>query len=519
MKRLLIVALATCFMLAMGTGLAFADSYDVTADFGKRVTEQGTCEETGSVSIQPATGSDLFVADQVITMELLGGLTVCNTFYAVYDLVAGGPHTYDATASTNPDPPGADQYSVEGTLGDDFVTITLGTSLTAGLDDETLDFGHDTYSRLCVNLSGTLYTASDPVYQLLQASYSDSLSNTFSGDQYIATVKSRTVAFSPCNKTEGDDINTEGYSSSLWTTKQSLPEIELCFTGTSVAQDQTTTDCGDEGYYGYNEICFEVADTATGAFQSGSTYQFTIGKTTGAKACVGIATATVYYGTSAQATTITERRASNNTLITPATSGLLADHVATSQITVTFTAQGPGSYFVKLRMAWNTCCATPGDYVIDFAGQRVPCGGSFSFTDQTVAVFVACPGTVVPSYITQYNAVCPYGAETATSGWFNGVVVTNPNSTSIDVVFTIYEADGDMYTGSVTVPANGQVVGFDTDVMSPVAGGTDATFGDESYAVYASSQDGMFYIFFLNFDGTQAQGYLSINSSMSVLAP
>jgi hypothetical protein len=407
------------------------------------------------------------------------------------------------------------------------VTITVGgvaaSPPTAVTAVDPILFGHDTFSRLCVSLFGTLYTASDPVYQLLQASYSDSLSNTFSGDQYIATVKSRTVAFSPCNKNEGTAISVEGYSTTGWTTKQTLPEIELCFSSGGTAQDQTTTDCGDQGeYFGYdNEICFEVSDTATGAFQSGSTYQFTIGKTTGAKACVGIASATVYYGTSpvTSGTTVTGRMNAAGVAITPATTTVLADHIATSEITVTFTAQGPGSYFVVLEMVWNTCCATPGDYVIDFAGQRMPCGGSFSFTDQTVAVFVPCPGTVTPTYVTQYNAVCPYGAETATSGWFNGVVVTNPNSTSIDIVFVIYEADGDMYNGSVTVPANGQVVGFDTDVLSPVSGGTDATFGDESYAVYASSTDGMFYIFFLNFDGTQAQGYLSINSSMSVLAP
>jgi RNA polymerase subunit RPABC4/transcription elongation factor Spt4 len=509
MKRLLIVALATCFMLAMGTGLAFADSYNVTADFGKRVTEQGTCEETGAVTIQQATTSDAFVAGQVITMELLGGLTVCNSFYAVY----GFNGVYNAASSTAVPPvaPAADEYAVRGVSGQDYVTITVGTSVAT---TAPIMFGHDTYSRLCVSLAGTLYTASDPVYQLLQASYSDSLSNTFSGDQYIATVKSRTVAFSACTKSEGTAVSAYGYSS--WTVKDSLPEIKLCYTPGDPGQDQQTDDCGEvETSY---QICIEVTDNAVGAFQSGSTYQFTIGKTTGAKACVGIASAQVYFGTSSLATAIDERRMADNTVITTPTTDL-SDYVDTSQIKVSFTAQGAGAYYVVLTMAYDTCCATPGAYTIDFAGQRVPCGGSFSFTDQTIANFVSCGGPPPVTYVTQYNAVCPYGAETATSGWYNGVVVTNPNSTSIDIVFTIYEADGDMYTGSVTVPANGQVVGFDTDVLNPVAGGTDATFGDESYAVYASSTDGMFYIFFLNFDGTQAQGYLSINSSMSVLAP
>lgn len=518
MKRLLIVALATCFMLAMGAGMAFADSYNVTADFGKRVTEQGTCEETGSVTIQPASVADIFYADQVITMELLGSLEVCNPFYVVYDLVDGGPHTYNAAASTATPPlaPGADQYSVQGILGQDFVTITMGTSLAAAVNDEDINFGHDIYSRLCVDLSGTLYTASDPVYQLLQASYSGSLSGTFSGDQYIATVKSRTVVFSNCTKSEGAAVSAGNYNATYWDLKDTMPEIPLCFDGGSPGQDQVSTECGDVAT-GY-EICFEIADVATGAFPAGSTYEFTIGKTTGAKACVGIQSATVYFGTTPLATAITGRTASDGTVIASATA-LLADFVDTSEMEVSFTAQGVGSYYVVLTMAFDTCCATPGDYVIDFAGQRLPCGGSFSFTDKTVATFTTCGGAPPPSYITQYNAVCPYGAETATSGWFNGIVVTNPNSTSIDIVFMIYEADGDMYTGSVTVPANGQVVGFDDVVLNPVSAGADSTFGDESYAVYASSQDGMFYIFFLNFDGTQAQGYLSINSSMSVLAP
>jgi hypothetical protein len=506
MKRLFIVALATCFMLAMGAGMAFADSYDVTADFGKRVTEQGTCEETGSVSITQHTTADLFYAGQVITMELLGGLTVCNPFYAVYTFSDGSfVHSDPLTAL------GADQYAVQANLGDDFVTVTIGTSVAT---TAPINFGHDTNSRLCVSLAGTLYTASDPVYQLLQASYSDSLSNTFSGDQYIATVKSRTVLFSACTKAEGIDHGAYGYSS--WTLKDSLPEIPLCFTPGEAGQDQQADTCGDvESSF---EICIEITDMAIGAFQAGSTYEFTIGKTTGAKACVGIASAQVYKGTSYISTTVEERLESDGTAITIPTTDL-ADYVDTSQITVSFTAAGYGAYYVVLTMAFDSCCATPGPYTIDFAGQRVPCGGSFSFSNQTIANFVSCGGATPPSYITEYDTVCPYGAETATSGWYNGMVVTNPNSVAIDVVFMIYEEDGDMYTGSTTVPAHGLVVDFAEVVLNPVAGGSDATFGDEAYAVYASSTDGVFYIFFLNFDGTQAQGYLGINSTQSVLAP
>jgi RNA polymerase subunit RPABC4/transcription elongation factor Spt4 len=297
----------------------------------------------------------------------------------------------------------------------------------------------------------------------------------------------------------------DGYSD--WDNKDALPEICLDFDPSYGAQDQSVVECGDN--YAVEEICVEVRDVATGAFPSGTTYEFTIGKIAGAKACVGIANAVVYNaGIPVAVQSITGRTRSDGSSITIPTVSL-ADYVATSQIKVQFTAAGAGSYYVVLSMAFDTCCATPGDYVIDFAGQRIPCGGSFSFTDQTVAVFSTCT-TVPPAMVTQYNMVCPYGAETATSGWFNGMVVTNPNSAAITVQFVIYEEDGDMYTGSATIPANGLEVDFAELVMSPVAGGSDATFGDEAYAVYANSIDGPFYIFFLNFDGTQAQGYLGI---------
>jgi hypothetical protein len=495
MKRMLIIALAACFMLAMGTSLAFADSYDVTADYGKRVTEQGTCEEVGAITITPEVGGDSFYANQVVTMELLGGLEVCYGFYAVYDMVAlPGADVYNAAASAAFTPPGADQFAVQGVFMNDFVTITFGTSLTPALALEPIVYGHDAPTQLCVDLSGTLYTASDPLYQTLKATYSSSPgSHTFSGDLEIATVKSRTVVFANCTKTEGTTMSANGYSSMDY--KDSVPQIELCYGSYMIGQDQVITDCGEDS--AYEEICFRVTDTATGAFVSGQPYQFTVGKTTGAKACVGISYVEVRMpsGAIVPQTAPAERRNSANVL------GAWAA-IDTTQMKVFFDGQGPGTYYVVMGLVYDTCCATPGPYVINFSGGQIPCGGSFGFIDQTVANFVECLSTI------EFSRVIPYGAETATSGWMNGIVFTNPNNFQITINCAIYEEDGDAYTGTVVVGPMGMVVGLDTAVLMPVAVGADATFGDESYAIYATG-NGIFHVFMINFDLVQAQGYLA----------
>jgi hypothetical protein len=494
MKRMLIIALAACFMLAMGTSLAFADSYDVTADYGKRVTEQGTCEEVGAITITPEVGGDSFYANQVVTMELLGGLEICSGFYAVYDMVAlPGLDTYNAAASAAFAAPLADQFAVQGVFMADFVTITFGPSLTAALALEPIVYGHDAPTQLCVDLSGTLYTASDPLYQTLKATYSSSPgSHTFSGDLEIATVKSRTVTFAVCSKTEGTAVAAAGYEYMDY--KDTVPQIELCYGSYMVGQDQVITDCGEA--IASEELCFRVTDTATGAFVAGQPYQFTVGKTIGAKACVGISYVEVWNGGFQVAQTAPADRWN--------AAGVLGPHlpINTTQMRVYFNGAGAGTYYVVMGLVYNTCCATPGPYMINFSGGQVPCGGSFGFLDQTVADFVECLSTI------QFSRVIPYGAETATSGWMNGIVFTNPNNFDITIDCAIYEEDGDAYTGTVAVGPMGMVVGLDTAVLMPVTTGADASFGDESYAVYATG-NGVFHVFMINFDLVQAQGYLA----------
>jgi hypothetical protein len=488
MKRMLIIALAACFMLAMGTGLAFADSYDVTADYGKRVTEQGSCEEVGAITITPEVGGDSFYADQIITMELLGGLEVCYGFYAVYDMNA--LPAADSFVTSNPMiAPGADQFAVRGTYMNDFVTITFGTSLTPALALEPIVYGHDDYSQLCVDLSGTLYTASDPLYQTLKATYSSSPGNhTFSGDLEIATVKDRTVTFAMCTKSEGTNVNADGYRDML--SKDTVPQIELCYGSYSISQDQVITDCGTES--AYEEICFKVTDGDTNAFQAGERYQITVGKMVGYKTCVSITDVEIYGPSGSVSNT------SYTNYYTMAPTGWYYNYA----VKVEFDGQGPGTYYIVMSMAYDTCCATPGPYVIDITGGQVPCGGSFGFTNRTVANFVDCLSTI------QFSRVVPYGAETATSGWMNGIVFTNPNNFAITINCAIYEEDGDPYTGTVNVGPMGMEVGLDTAVLAPVSAGSDATFGDESYAIYATG-NGVFHIFMINFDMVQAQGYLA----------
>ncbi len=490
MKRMLIIALAACFMLAMGTSLAFADSYDVTADYGKRVTEQGVCEEVGAVTITPEVGGDRFYDGQYIRMELLGDLEVCNAFTAVYQLADGVDQTYVGAAG----PPGVDQFIVTGVVGQDYVTIQFGTFSSAAVADEPITYGHDDNSQLCVDLSGTLYTASDPLYQTLKATYSSSPgTHTFSGDLEIATVKSRTVLFQVCTKSEGTYVSANGYSDMYY--KDELPQIELCYGSWSEDQNQVITDCGIDTAYG-TEVCFRITDNDTGAFDPAERYHFTVGQLFTSKPGVGIDAVEVRNSSAGIVPLLTTIR--YNSAGIP---GAWAS-VDTAQMRVEFMGQGPGTYYIIMTLTYNSCIATPGAYVIDIMGGQVPCGGSFGFLDVQVADFVACMSTM------QFSRVIPYGAETATSGWMNGIVFTNPNNFAITINCAIYEEDGDPYTATVNVDPMCMKVGLDTAVLTPMPAGADAVFGDESYAIYATG-NGVFHVFMINFDLIQAQGYLA----------
>jgi hypothetical protein len=170
------------------------------------------------------------------------------------------------------------------------------------------------------------------------------------------------------------------------------------------------------------------------------------------------------------------------------------------EMTFTVAASGPQTYTLTIPVWYDTCIATAGSWLVDLTAAKQPCGASFVEEDINVAQFTT--GGIATTRI------FPYAAASA-GGWFNGLVITNPNSSSITVTFTITEADGDVYTGSATVAGNQMAVGWAEDVMSPTTSGADAAFGDESYTITATAPLN-FYSFLFIGDGTMAQGYLPV---------
>ena len=136
MKKLTVLALAAALIFFAGT--AMADTIDVTANFGTRVTQQGVCELVGSTTLSIQSG-DGWTDAAVITVELLGNARICGSF------------TYNmATAN-------GDTYDVVGVDGQDFFTITVADVSGDGLITQDLVFG-DVGSEICFDLSNTATT-------------------------------------------------------------------------------------------------------------------------------------------------------------------------------------------------------------------------------------------------------------------------------------------------------------------------------------------------------------------------
>lgn len=512
MKRISFIAIAACLMTAFFAGQVFADAYDVTASFGVRVTEKGTSEKVGEITIQGQTDTDLFSATQIITVELLGKATISRSFAASYaygggnyiDLVTDEEDVADIVPGTTP-AVGAEDYRIVAVKGQDFFTIEVFVNSIAG---EQIRVGHQElavvgppaipagqYSALCFNLEDTIYNADDPAQQLVQVSYADSESNTFSGDIYVATVKAATVVVDACSKT--------------------LAQISLDYT------ESQDLDCG-QGSEGH--VClFTFEDTATGALTG--EYSFRVGKTDGAKAGIGIAALYVQKssdggstwsslaGVADAYTDVTlsawwNRSGDEIELADFETDDYYSDAeylaLNSSQVEGTVVLTGTGANVVYRLLAdvrYDTCVATVGNWVIDAFANRVPCGGSFSVTDWTAAAVVAEGGTT-------QKAVFPYAAGLG-AGWYNGISFYNPNSTALTISCAIKEADGDAYVATVDVPAGEMKVGLVGALLSPTTTGTDAAFGDENYNITATA-DGLFYGFLFITNGTVAQGYLPI---------
>jgi hypothetical protein len=477
MKRFTMIALAVLFMAAVGATQAFAQAYVVTNNFGVRVIEQGSCERIGSGTIAGKETGDIFTVGETITVELLGNATICKTSIASYNyngaFVSNNIGDGDYTVTSYGPNPDAFKF-----VGDDFFTITINA---ANADNtETVVFGHDDDGAICLDLRGTIYNPDDPAQQLVQVSYRSSEEATFSGDIYVATVKKKSVSVKSCEKLP--------------------PTIELCYNATQFA------NCGNQSY---GSICiFTFTDDAAGALDG--LYNFTIGKTTGAKANIGFESLLIqkrsgsfpFYSWNSLTTTVLERRDSSGNEITsddypdpPFHTGLFVD---TSEIDVEADLTGSGTYRVMATIYYNSCAAQPGDWLVDIYANEDPCGGSFSEEDFMIADVVLCS-----SYPMKH--IFPFAAAGPT--WFNGLVLDNPHNVDIVLDVTATEEDGQVYHGSVTVPAGKMIVGIAETVINASTSSMDAALGDESYFMEITGEN-YFYSFMFIGDGVMAQGYM-----------
>ena len=572
MKRFSIIAIIALLALAMGAGSAFADVFVVRGGFGVQVQEDGTCERAGTVSVTPddpsydaletsfqfSPGPDKFTQNQVIRVELLGGVTLCKSFTATY-LFTGDPQQAAVVGSVfSPEDYRVTiggtrvytvpYYTVEGESGKDYFNITInvppqltdasnlvgginftpayafanypelrryltgydfatytnwGNTVYVGQEELTSNFWRyvvlsnnttvDLWvddSPICLNLKDTLYEGGDPNRQLVQVSLRDQLSNTFSSDIYIATVKTPTMIVEPCTK-NGTRINFPLQDRCDERGKDVLTETVCVIEFSDSATDSLLGDYtfsisligNDIDGVGIASVSF--LDPATHSIPANNLHDLN-------------GDGTAEYNSSS--VSLTNRYNENgNVLSSSAFTDARDMWVATQKVSLQTTLVGPQTYQLMVTLAYDACTIEAGTLTANVSAQAIPCGNSFSASDVAIARFM----------VPEFTLIFPYAAANV-GGFANGLAINNPNDEPIDVNFVITEADGAVYNGTLELAPTSMEVGLAESVMAPVIDETsadDEAFGDESYWILATSSRPFFGFIFIG-DGTMAQGYL-----------
>lgn len=558
MKKALILTFASMLFLGIFVQQAAAqqqNTYNVTANYGVRINapipDTDTCEEVGNIAIAPQVwpaGGQTWHATNMVTIELLANNMLCRNILAVYgwDAVQDRPVLLDDFLNGNDAYPNLPVPAADlGTYSSPTITAREGEirqhlstfantfylvvgRKAAGVNDyirvyilndfgipaieEVAAFvrlGHDVASRLCVNLRNTPYEGNNPNLQLVQASYRDMFENSFSGDQYIATVKPRTQmehSFGVCKRRQGTWSVYDG-------TKGGLPMIPLCEgpVNPDPQNQQVACGCYDSG----QSICLFVTDDPNpdDQFQVNDQVTFTLGRTgQNAKVGIGFNNVAVYHATDIA---MANPMPIANTVRYDRNGNMTADPCDTTQIqfTATLTA-GPGTYYIMAGVSYDTCspnAATPGDWYIDVSmliGAAIgSCGiDTFAQNDLHVAVITDCEGNQVFT-----ERLFPYVTNDIIAGgsWWAGMALTNPNADAVTINFTAYEADGDTYTSSMTLNANALSVGLLPGFLNATTAGADQMLGDEYFWIRAEAT-APFQGFLMMGDSAQAQGYLAV---------
>jgi len=499
MKRLGALALIVMVVSLFAAAPAFADAFNVTSNFGVRVNEKGPCEQIGSITLTPQVtspnpGFDFWAPGTVITVELLAGATICDAVNQVLNT------------------PGLLPYRVLAEVGDDFFTITniSGSNIITQIRVGDVTQGH---APICFNLVNTPYNSTDPNLQLVQVSYRDNQSNTYSGDTAVATVKPQAHTITVCDK---DDIQTaycgEGNLSCLsdYDTKTGLPQIPLCDPGATPSQDQDQIECGDN--FSTVRACLTLSDQAN--VFGGRDYGFTLSIT---KAGVGIRDVQVCDGNGACSTVselaLTRFNANGQKINVAGGSATLEQEVDTKKVEFVEALQ-PGTNFVTFTVAYDSCTVTPGALQANLAVNLDPCGDSFSTASaRTVAQLITCGDGMEP--VSSFQYLFPYSVEPTGTGWFSGVSFVNLNNSSIDVALQAYEADGDLFTASVSI-APKSLVAVLVQTINWTAQGNDAQFGDERFWLLGSCPAPFSGVLFFG-DGNMSMAYIPVLLNDSVL--
>jgi len=460
----LIILFTTLVSLLAVTG-AMAASFDVTTESGVRVSEKGSCEQIGSSRMTTVAAGDQWGAGTVITIELLYGATVCEAV--------------DTTALGLP-------YVVTAVPGDDFFTVTIGAAAYGGV----IEYGAPD-SRICLNLSNTPYNAQ--TNPLVQVTYRDTESNSYSGDFVVATVKPSAHEIDICTKIQRNDAFIPG----AFDAKTGVPIIPLC-----VGSSQSQEEGGCELSGGV--VCINISDT-TNQFGS-NTYAFTLATD---KPGVGISTVQAFRDDpqilTQLNTFVVERRDSSGAVVTGEDCAALA---TTAEIDFEVDMIGTGGVILQVGVAYDTTAgASPGSLLMDVAFNRVPCGDSAGIENLKVADLVVCGDGGQPG---ASNLLFPYSP--ALDGWWAGFAITNLSNSEVSVTLECYEADGDRYDGSLTIGPYGIYAANAMD-LPVTTSSADAAWGDERFWIKAFGSgaiDGL--LFFGN--NTEGMGYLPRTSGM-----
>jgi hypothetical protein len=294
--------------------------------------------------------------------------------------------------------------------------------------------------------------------------------------------------------------------------------IQLCDPGASPTQEQDVVECGDD--YSTVRICMTLSDEAN--VFGGRDYDFDLSID---KDGVGIRDVQVCdrFGACTDIPEIALTRYDEDgdeiTVIVPPAD--LEDMVDTKSVSFT-TALQPLTNYVTFTVAYDSCVATPGDLEAELMVNLDPCGDSFgTLNELTVARLTTC-GDDGMGPISEFQWVFSYSPIPDNNPWWAGVAVTNLTNSSIDVDLLAYEADGDLFSASVSIPPKNCIPVLVRDINWD-AEDNDQTFGDEEFWMVASSASQFTGLFFF---GDSAAGvgmgyipFLLNDSSLSVAPP